>query len=78
MLALNRVPEGMEEMKRALVAEPDQPVALSALAHHAIISGNEPAAQSFLQRAQNQPRVARAEFDQLCAGFQEKFGRPFR
>ncbi len=47
LLALNRVPEGMEEMKRALVAEPDQPVALSALAHHAIISGNEPAAQAF-------------------------------
>lgn len=69
-----REAEAVEEMKRALEAEPDFPPALSVLAFHAITTGNQADARAWLARIDLQPRVTRAERDQLAKAFVEKFG----
>jgi tetratricopeptide (TPR) repeat protein len=58
--------EAVEELKRALDTEPDFP--------HAITVGNQADARAWLARIDLQPRVTRAERDNLLAAYREKFG----
>lgn len=72
---LERVEEGLTELRRALVVEPEHPTVLSTLAYHAITSGDETAAREWLKRAEQQPRVAPEYLARLKAIFRTQFGR---
>jgi predicted Zn-dependent protease len=78
LFRLERVPEGLVELERALAAEPNHPMALALLAFHAISNRNEIAAQKWLTAVTQQPRVPREQLDALLAGYREQFGRSFR
>jgi Flp pilus assembly protein TadD len=72
---LNRVNEGIAALRQALAIEPAHPVVLSSLAFCAIGIGDEAMARSTLEEARAQPRLGRAELDQLVRRFRERFGR---
>lgn len=72
---LERVPEGVAALKRALAAEPDHPGALTTLALHAIGSGDEAAAREWLGRVRTQVRVPAALAQELAGEFRRRFGR---
>lgn len=76
LFRLERVPDGLKRLEQALAAEPEHPPTLALLAFHAITSGNEPAARSWMQRVQRQPRVPREQADRLKAAYREQFGKP--
>jgi HemY protein len=72
---LNRVNDGIAALRQALTVEPAHPVVLSSLAFCAIGIGDEAMARRTLEEARAQPRLARAELDQLVRRFGERFGR---
>ena len=72
---VDAVEEGLAELQKALVAEPEHPTALTTLAMHAISVGDEAAARHWLRRAQAQPRVRPDILRNLLRSYQEKFGR---
>ncbi len=74
LIGQNRIAEGVRQFERALVAEPDHPVALSSLAFHAIETGDAPAARAWFQRIRRQPRVSEAERKALEERFRGQFG----
>lgn len=71
----NALAEGAEQMRAALVAEPEHPTALTALTMHAISTGDETGAREWLERARQQPRVPRQQWQDLRAAFVQQFGR---
>lgn len=71
----NRVPDGVAQLEKALVAEPDHPTVLSTMAYNAIISGNEPEARKWMERAAGQPRVGSDRLRALRAAYRDRFGR---
>jgi tetratricopeptide (TPR) repeat protein len=71
-----RIDEGLAELRRALVAEPGQPLALSILTRHSIETGDEPAARRGLEQLRAQPRLAGADLDALVRAFRTRFQRP--
>lgn len=73
----DRVAEGVEQLKKALDAEPENPTALGILAFHAISTGHEPEARQWLARVKQQPRVPSEQAEQLFAAFRQTFGREF-
>ena len=73
-LNLNRIQEGVEEVHRALVAEPDHPYALILLTSHAIKSGNEAEATEWFRTMRRQPRLLPEDIDPLAGDFQKRFG----
>jgi tetratricopeptide (TPR) repeat protein len=75
LLSSNRTEEALKEFNRALVAEPENPMALSTLAFYAISTSNEAAARQWMQRARNQPRVLPDDLAHLTAAFRQAFGR---
>jgi tetratricopeptide (TPR) repeat protein len=77
LFGMQRVDEGLAAMKQALEAEPEHPDALGVFAFHAISTGDEARARSWLTRIRNQPRVPREQVERLLGAYQEKFGRPF-
>ncbi len=74
LIKTNRVDEGVEQLQLALVAEPDNPSALSILAFHAISTGNRVEARNWMDRVHRQPRVPAAEREQLEQAYQQAFG----
>ncbi|MBL9188690.1 MAG: tetratricopeptide repeat protein [Opitutaceae bacterium] len=72
---IERMPEGVAALQRALAAEPDHPGALTTLTLHAIGAGDEAAARAWLGRVRTQVRVPAAMAQELGAEFRRKFGR---
>lgn len=75
LMGLGRVDEGVEQIRGALVAEPGNPLALSVLAFHAILTGDEAQARDWMTRVSQQPRVRREQFEKLTAAYRQQFGR---
>jgi len=75
LMKLGQMDAGMAEFHQALVAEPDHPLVLTALAFQAIRTRDEHEATRWLRRARQQPRVPRDEFDALVTAFLQTFGR---
>jgi tetratricopeptide (TPR) repeat protein len=72
---LDRVDEGVAELRKSLQNEPENPVALSTLALHAISVGDEAGAREWLRHIQLQPRISSDTRDGLVQAFRQKFGR---
>jgi Flp pilus assembly protein TadD len=73
---LERIEDGVAALHRALVAEPENPAALTTLALHGIGSGDETAARRWMNRVRRQERIPPALVNELSAEFQKRFGRP--
>ncbi|MGH7997413.1 MAG: FG-GAP-like repeat-containing protein, partial [Opitutaceae bacterium] len=71
---LGRLDEGLAWLRRALAVEPDQPVALSALATYEIRAGDEATARVWVRRARRQPRIPAAQMRAITAAFESRFG----
>lgn len=69
----DRIDEGLAELRGALVAEPDHPLAMSILARHAIETGDGPQARHWIGRLRRQHRFAREDLAALTAAFVEAF-----
>ncbi len=74
LFTMNRVEEGIVEVERSLVAEPDNPKALGLMTYFSILSGDKNAARHWLDRVQKQPRVVREEAERLRRAYRERFG----
>lgn len=72
---LERIEEGIAEMKGALVVQPGNPLALQVLARHSINSGDEPAARQLIRRLHQQPRVTEADMRTISQEYQARFGQ---
>jgi tetratricopeptide (TPR) repeat protein len=75
LFRLERVEQGVAALQRALVAEPEHPMALATLTLHAIQAGNEAAAREWLQRVRAQVRTPRKMVDGLVGEYRGRFGR---
>jgi len=71
---LQRVEEGVAEMRSALAVQPGHPLALQVLARDAIVRGDEPAARQWLQELRRQPRVATGDLDIILREYAQRFG----
>jgi tetratricopeptide (TPR) repeat protein len=72
---LNRIEEGVAEMRAALSVQPGHPLAMQVLARHAINSGDEPAARQWIQQLRQQARVSEADLGTITGEYQQHFGR---
>lgn len=72
---LDRTDEGLAEMKRALAAQPDHPLAMEVLARQSIATSDEPAARDWLRRLRQQPRVPAADLKTIADEYRQRFGR---
>lgn len=68
-----RIEEGLAELRGALVAEPDHPLAMSILARHAIETGDAAQARHWIGRLRRQHRFAREDLAALAAAFRQSF-----
>lgn len=74
LFKLERVEEGVAELARALVVDPNHPIALGILTRYAIEAGDEAGAKRLLQRIRSQPKMAQ-DFQLLAREFQAKFNQ---
>jgi tetratricopeptide (TPR) repeat protein len=72
---LDRIDEALVELRQSLMVEPQNPMALSTLALHAIRTGDEPGATELLKRIRMQPRIFPEDLETLVRGYRERFGR---
>ena len=77
LFQLGRQEEGLAEVDRALVAEPEHPAALSLRTFHAISSRDQAAADRWLRRLLNQPRAEARDREQFLQAYRQQFGRDF-
>jgi tetratricopeptide (TPR) repeat protein len=70
-----RLDEAVIELKGALAVQPGHPLALSALARHAIGSGDEAAARYWLRQLREQPRVPAGDLKILTEDYARQFRR---
>jgi tetratricopeptide (TPR) repeat protein len=73
---LNRIEEGVAELRKSLRIEPENPMALSALAFCAIKTGDQAGAREWLQHVRQQPRILQENREALGKLFREQFGQP--
>jgi predicted Zn-dependent protease len=73
-IRLNRMPEALASLQKALAAEAEHPAALSILAIYYIEQGDEPSAGKWMLRVKAQPRIQPQERLQLEQAFQRAFG----
>lgn len=78
LIILKREQEALVAVDQALVAEPDHPLALSIHAFAAIVAADEAAARHWIHRAENQPRIDRADLERMRAGYRTQFGHDLR
>ncbi len=71
---LERIDEGVAELKKSLQVEPGNPVALTTLAFFAINIGDEAAAREKMRLIRLQPRIAAETTAKLAEAFRQKFG----
>jgi tetratricopeptide (TPR) repeat protein len=77
LIGAGRTEAGVEQLRAALVAEPGNPAALSALAFHAISTGSEADARAWLHRIDLQPRTQREAVERLRSFYRETFGHEY-
>ncbi len=77
-IGLNRVDEGIAQLRAALEAEPGNPMALSVLAFHAITSEGEGEARRWMAKVENQPRVSKDMAEKLARAYQQEFGHAWK
>lgn len=70
-----RLDEAVAELKGALAVQPGHPLALGALARHAIGSGDEAAARHRIRQLREQPRVPAEDLRTIAAEYSRQFGR---
>ena len=73
---LNRVEDGVAELKESLKIEPENPMALSTLSFVSIKNGDLAAARDWLRHVRQQPRILPENREALETAFREQFGRP--
>ncbi len=73
---LNRINEGVDELKAALVAQPAQPAALTSITMVYIKLGHEAEAQKWLRQVSFQPRIHDKQREMLVQAFIQQFGHP--
>ncbi|HWA87337.1 MAG TPA: tetratricopeptide repeat protein [Opitutus sp.] len=78
LIALNRVDEGVEQIRKALDQDPGDPVALSVMAYHAITSNNAADANHWMNLVSRQPRIPRDQFENLRAAYRQHFGHAWK
>lgn len=71
----DRVEEGMAEIRRALVAEPGHPLALSILTRHAIETGDEAQARHSLSQLRSLHRLPPEDLATLAGNYRSRFRR---
>ena len=74
LIKLGRLDESVRILQQSLEVEPANPMVLSTLTFHAIISGDESATLRWWAKVRNQPRVPAAEIEKLRAAFLQQFG----
>jgi tetratricopeptide (TPR) repeat protein len=72
---LDRIPEGMAEMRRTLELKSDHPIALLALARNAVESGDEAGAASLIRRLRQQPQIQAADLQLVLDEYRARFNR---
>lgn len=72
---LERIDDGIAEMRAALAIQPGHPLALQVLARHAINRGDESAARQWIQQLREQPRVSDADLSAITGEYRQHFGR---
>lgn len=72
---LDRLEDGVAELRRAHAVEPNHPIAVVLLARYAINTGDEHGAVEWIQRARAQPKVSAQDLARVAAEFQAEFGR---
>lgn len=77
-IKLGRFDEAVRLLQQSLVAEPANPLALSTLTFHAILTDDEAAALHWFAQVRHQPRVPPEEVEKLRAAFKDKFGHAVR
>jgi tetratricopeptide (TPR) repeat protein len=73
---LNRIDEGVAELRKSLQIEPENPAALSTLAFFTIRTGDQAGAREWLRHIRQQPRISPEDRAALENAFRERFGRP--
>jgi tetratricopeptide (TPR) repeat protein len=71
---LDRIPEALAALQKALIAEPEYPPALTSLAFYYVSTCDEPNAQKWMQKVKGQPRVKPQDRLDLDWAFQQQFG----
>lgn len=71
---LQRIDEGVAEMRAALAVQPGNPLALQVLARDAIVRGDEPAARQWIQELRQLARVPAADLNVILGEYQQRFG----
>ena len=72
---LNRIDEGVAELRKSLQIEPENPGALTTLAFFAIRTGDEAGAGEWLRHIRQQPRIPLEDREALEKAFRDRFGR---
>ena len=72
---LGQIPEGLEQMQRTLALKPDHPIALLALAHFVIQSGDRSAARTLIARMRLQPQIKPDDLAVVLEDFRRQFGQ---
>lgn len=73
LFGLDRVEDGVAAMQDALVAEPDNPVALTTMTFYAIKSGQQAEARDWIRRIRNEPKVPLEDVQRLETLYAESF-----
>jgi tetratricopeptide (TPR) repeat protein len=70
-----RLDDAVAELKGALAVQPGHPLAMGALARHAIGSGDEAAARHWIRQLREQSRVPAEDLQTIVAEYGRRFGR---
>lgn len=70
----NQVEAAVLKLREALACEPSHPLALVALAQHAVDTGDLAASKDLLRRVRHQPKVLTQDLNDLAVAFEQKFG----
>ena len=74
--SLNRIDEGVAEIRKSLQFEPENPAALSTLALFAINTGDQAGARDWLRDIRQQPRILPDDRAASEKALQERSGQP--
>lgn len=77
-ISLGYEEKGVEQMRLALETDPANPAALTIVTFHAIQTGDESAANEWLARVADQPRVSRDYSSNLLEAYRKKFGHDWK
>ncbi len=72
---LGQIDQGIRMLRKALVAEPDHPLALTTLLYAAIATTNHSLADEVLERVNRQPRVPPEDLKVLIQKYEKAFGK---